>query len=79
MTELSPLGTACVLLPKHQELTEEGKLHVQLKQGRPIFGVDLRLVDDAGEVLPHDGKTSGHLQTKGSWVASAYFKSTDLL
>ncbi|MFZ5439568.1 MAG: long-chain-fatty-acid--CoA ligase [Myxococcota bacterium] len=78
MTELSPLGTACVLLPKHAELTAEGKLHVQLKQGRPIFGVDLRLVDDNGDVLPHDGKTSGHLQTRGLWVASQYFRSEDL-
>ncbi len=77
MTELSPLGTACVLLPKHRELNAEGKLHVQMKQGRPIFGVDLRLVDDTGSVVPHDGATSGHLQTKGSWVASGYFKSQD--
>jgi fatty-acyl-CoA synthase len=77
MTELSPLGTACVLLPKHKDFTGEQKLAIQLKQGRPIFGVDLRLVDDSGAVVPHDGKTSGHLQTKGSWVASAYFKSKD--
>lgn len=75
MTEMSPLGTACVLLPKHADLSAEQKLQIQLKQGRPIFGVDLRLVDDAGNVLPHDGKTSGHLQTKGSWVASGYFKA----
>ncbi|MBL8913339.1 MAG: long-chain-fatty-acid--CoA ligase [Archangium sp.] len=77
MTELSPLGTACVLMPKHASMTAEQKLAVQLKQGRPIFGVDLRLVDDSGAVLPHDGKTSGHLQTKGSWVASEYFNLKD--
>ncbi|MGV3625020.1 MAG: long-chain-fatty-acid--CoA ligase [Archangium sp.] len=75
MTEMSPLGTACVLLPKHAELTADQRMQIQLKQGRPIFGVDLRLVDDAGNVLPHDGKTSGHLQTKGYWVASGYFKA----
>ena len=74
MTEMSPLGTACVLLPKHAALTAEQRMQIQLKQGRPIFGVDLRLVDDAGNVLPHDGTTSGHLQTKGYWVASGYFK-----
>jgi len=77
MTELSPLGTACRLLPKHATLADEQRLGVLLKQGRPIFGVDLRLVDDDGKVVPHDGKTSGHLQTKGPWVASGYFKSDD--
>ena len=77
MTEMSPLGTACRLLPKHQGKPAEEQLAVQLKQGRPIFGVDLRLVDDSGSVVPHDGKTSGHLQTKGLWVASGYFKSDD--
>ena len=77
MTELSPLGTANVLLPKHASLSKEERLQVQLKQGRPIFGIDLRLVDDDGKVVPHDGKTSGHLEAKGGWVASAYFKSDD--
>ena len=72
MTEMSPLGTANVLLPKHAELSDEGRLHIQSKQGRPVFGVDLRLVDDDGNVLPHDGKTSGHLQTRGYWIASGY-------
>ncbi len=77
MTEMSPLGTACRLLPKHANATAEVKLSVQMKQGRPIFGVDLRLVDDSGSVVPHDGTTSGHLQTKGLWIASGYFKSDD--
>ncbi len=44
------------------------------KQGRPVFGVDLRLVDDDGAVIAHDGKTSGHLQVRGPWVAGSYFK-----
>ncbi len=72
MTEMSPLGTANILLPKHAELSDEGRLHIQSKQGRPVFGVDLRIVDDNGAVLPHDGKTSGHLQTRGYWIASGY-------
>jgi 3-(methylthio)propionyl---CoA ligase len=74
MTETSPLGTANVLLPKHDRLSSEDQLAIKVKQGRAVFGVDLRLVDDAGDVLPHDGKTSGHLQIRGPWVASAYFK-----
>ncbi|MEQ8570524.1 MAG: long-chain-fatty-acid--CoA ligase [Deltaproteobacteria bacterium] len=74
MTETSPLGTANVLLPKHADLSEAERRQIEIKQGRPIFGVDLRIVDDAGKVLAHDGETSGHLQIKGPWVASSYFK-----
>lgn len=74
MTETSPLGTANVLLPKHTDLSEAERRQIEIKQGRPIFGVDLRIVDDAGKVLAHDGETSGHLQIKGPWVASSYFK-----
>jgi len=74
MTETSPLGTVNVLLPKHDGLDADARLAVKAKQGRPIFGVDLRLVDDAGRVQPHDGKSAGHLQVRGPWVASAYFK-----
>jgi len=74
MTGPSRLGTVNGLLPKHVGLADAEKLAIEAKQGRPIFGVDLRLVDDAGTVLPHDGKTSGHLQIRGPWVASAYFK-----
>ncbi|MFO0599574.1 MAG: long-chain-fatty-acid--CoA ligase [Myxococcaceae bacterium] len=77
MTEMSPLGTVCVLLPKHAGLSKEEQLKVHLKQGRPVYGVDLRLVDDSGAVVPHDGKTSGHLQTRGLWVASEYFNVKD--
>jgi acyl-CoA synthetase (AMP-forming)/AMP-acid ligase II len=74
MTEMSPLGTVNVLLPKHAGLCDHDALALKAKQGRPIFGVDLRLVDDLGQPLPHDGKTSGHLQVKGFWVAESYFK-----
>jgi acyl-CoA synthetase (AMP-forming)/AMP-acid ligase II len=74
MTEMSPLGTVNLLLPKHANLSDQEKLAIKAKQGRPVFGVDLRLVDDNGQPVPHDGKTSGHLQVKGYWVADAYFK-----
>ncbi len=74
MTETSPLGTTVVLLPKHASLDDKAKLAVKSKQGRPAFGIDLRLVDDNGKVVPHDGKSNGHLQARGPWVASSYFK-----
>jgi 3-(methylthio)propionyl---CoA ligase len=74
MTEMSPVGTTGVLLPKHEALDEPERFKVKCKQGRPVFGVDMRLLDDDGVELPHDGKTSGHLQVKGLWVAGSYFK-----
>ncbi len=74
MTETSPVGTVNLLLPRHQELDDAGQLAIKAKQGRPVFGIELRLVDDDGEVLPHDGKRSGHLQVRGPWVASSYFR-----
>ena len=73
MTETSPLGTANVMLPKHASLPYKETLPVKLKQGRPIYGVDLRVVDDDGKVLPHDGKSAGELEVRGPWVASGYF------
>ncbi len=74
MTEMSPVGTTGVLLPKHEQLEETERFAVKCKQGRALFGVDMRLVDDDGTVIAHDGKTSGHLQVRGPWVASSYFK-----
>ena len=74
MTEMSPVGTTGVLLPQHERLDDAARFAVKCKQGRPIFGVDLRIVDDDGKVIAHDGKTSGHLQVRGVWVASSYFK-----
>ena len=74
MTEMSPLGTFCRLLPKHTGLTEEERLDVQVKQGRGIFGVEMKIVDDKGEELPRDGVAFGDLLVRGPWIANSYFK-----
>ncbi len=74
MTEMSPVGTANVLLPKHEGLDDASKLAVRCKQGRPVFGVDIRIVDEEGHEAPRDGKTSGRLQVRGPWIASSYYK-----
>jgi 3-(methylthio)propionyl---CoA ligase len=74
MTELSPLGTACVLKPQQQALPPEQRLAVQAKQGRVVYGVDMKIVDDEGKELPHDGKASGELLVRGPWVIARYFK-----
>src|SRR5688572_12293179 len=74
MTETSPVGTVCNLLPKHASLPLEERLQVQAKQGRPVFGVSLKLTDEDGNRLPHDGQAAGHLKIRGPWVAKAYYR-----
>ncbi len=75
MTEMSPLGTVCTLKNKHLPMDSAEKMKVRLKQGRGIFGVDMKIVDEAGKQLPWDGKAYGDLLVKGPWVISDYFKS----
>ncbi len=75
MTEMSPLGTLCSLKNKHLALSKEAQFAVQVKQGRPIFGVDVRVVDGNGNDLPWDGKTAGNLLVRGPWIASDYYRN----
>jgi 3-(methylthio)propionyl---CoA ligase len=74
MTEMSPMGTLCTLKNKHLNLPAEAQMKLRLKQGRSIFGVDMKIVNDAGEALPHDGKTYGDLLVKGPWIIREYYK-----
>ncbi|HVR51107.1 MAG TPA: long-chain-fatty-acid--CoA ligase [Pseudorhodoferax sp.] len=74
MTETSPIGVISKLLPKHDSLSGEELVKVKLKQGRGVWGVDLKIVDDAGQVQPWDGEAFGHLRVRGPWIASGYFK-----
>ncbi len=74
MTETSPLGSVTRLMAKHADLTEAEKMAIKVKQGRPIFGVEMKIVDDDGRELPRDGKAFGRLMVRGPWVAKAYFK-----
>ncbi len=74
MTETSPLGVINTPLPEHAGEDAAATLQRKLKQGRGLWGVDLRIVDEAGEVLPRDGRSAGQLQVRGPWVSSAYFK-----
>jgi acyl-CoA synthetase (AMP-forming)/AMP-acid ligase II len=74
MTEMSPLGTVCTFKEKHLAMDKEARYAVQAKQGRAIFGVDMRIVGEDGKELPMDGKAFGDLQVRGPWVISRYFK-----
>ncbi len=74
MTEMSPLGCVSTLKEKHRKLSKDEQFAVLMKQGRPPFGVDWRIVDSNGKELPMDGKAFGDLQVRGPWVTSGYFK-----
>jgi fatty-acyl-CoA synthase len=74
MTEMSPLGTTCTLLPEYAELTGDARLDIQQKQGHPPFTVEMKITDDRGHELPWDGKTFGRLKVRGVAVARSYFK-----
>ena len=75
MTEMSPLGTVCTLKNKHLGMSPEDKMKVRLKQGRGLYGVDMKIVDPDGRELPWDGKAFGDLLVKGPWIIADYFNS----
>lgn len=74
MTETSPVGTVGAPSWDWDELTFDEQVAQTVYQGRPPFGVEMRVVDDAGNVLPRDGQSSGRLQVKGPWIIKQYFK-----
>jgi fatty-acyl-CoA synthase len=74
MTEMSPLGSFCTLKAKHEALPREKKREVELKQGRTIYGVEMKIVDGEGRELPRDGKAFGDLLVRGPWILKEYFK-----
>jgi len=74
MTELSPIGTACRLKPFMKSFSYEQQVDIRLKQGTPLFGVAMKIVDDEGVELPHDGATFGRLLVKGPWIVQRYFR-----
>jgi fatty-acyl-CoA synthase len=77
MSEMSPLGTACVLKGKQQGLCDDERFAVQAKQGRAVFGVDMKVVDDEGKELPWDGQASGELMVRGPWIIERYLKGAE--
>ncbi|MGR3363336.1 MAG: long-chain fatty acid--CoA ligase [Maritimibacter harenae] len=77
MTEMSPIGTHGVTPPRVAELPFDEKIDVKAKQGRRVFGVDLKIVDEDGNRQPHDGKAMGELYVRGNAIISGYYKNED--
>ena len=74
MTETSPIGTIRSLSPEANSLPDECRNALRARQGRTVFGVELKVADDTGNEVPRDGKTFGALKVRGPWVAASYYK-----
>jgi fatty-acyl-CoA synthase len=74
MTEMSPLGTVCAFKAKHAAAVWGERYAVQAKQGRAVYGVDLKIVDAEGKALPWNGEAAGDLLVRGPWIVSQYFR-----
>ena len=74
MTEMSPIGTAAAFKGEHLGQTQEQRFAVMATQGRAVYGVDMKIVDEQGAELPWDGQASGDLLVRGPWILHAYFK-----
>ncbi len=77
MTEMSPVGAYNALKPENRQMSREDYYHFSNKQGRPPFGVDMKIIDDKGKVLPHDGEAAGELCVRGPWITSGYYNTDE--
>jgi 3-(methylthio)propionyl---CoA ligase len=74
MTEMSPIGTIRCLSPEAAQLPATERDALRAKQGRTVFGVELKITDDDNQELPRDGKAFGALKVRGPWIVSSYYK-----
>jgi fatty-acyl-CoA synthase len=75
MTEMSPVGTMNTEKLKHRTLSPDERFELSMKQGRPPYGVQMKIVDAEGNTLPHDGKSAGNLLVKGPWILREYYRN----
>ena len=74
MTELSPIGTVGILKGHQEKLDAQTQRAIKAKQGRGVFGIDMKIVGEDGQALPWDGKASGELMVRGHWVVQEYLR-----
>lgn len=77
MTEMSPVGTVSLVRPSDKSLSVDEQLDIKIKQGRALFGVEMKIVDEAGTPLPHDGKAFGELLVRGPAITSGYYENPE--
>ena len=77
MTEMSPVGTICRLKSYMQSWPRNEQLDQLVKQGLPLFGVEMKIVDELDEELPHDGESCGRLLVRGPWIVDRYFGESE--
>ena len=75
MTEMSPLGTFNTLKPEMQKLSRDEQFAVREKQGRVLYGVEMKIVDDDNNELPRDGQSPGLLKVRGPFICSDYYET----
>ena len=75
MTELSPIGTVAGLKAADLNKPRAEQDHILQKQGRSLYGIEMKIVDGNGQPLPNDGKAFGDLMVKGSWVINNYYRA----
>lgn len=74
MTELSPLGTIATFKSGMEDMNFDEQMDIKVKQGRAPYLVDMKITDDEGKELPHDGKAFGHLKVRGPFIVAEYIK-----
>ena len=77
MTEMITLGTTNFPTPEMEQMSDDEKYAIQVKAGKPVFGVEMKIVDSDGNTLPNDGKASGSLLVRGPWIIKKYFKADE--
>jgi acyl-CoA synthetase (AMP-forming)/AMP-acid ligase II len=77
MTEMSPVGTIGTMKGKHRDLPIDDRIAIKAMQGRPMYGVEMKIVDAQGQRLPHDGVSVGELLVRGPWIVAGYYDDVE--